>query len=196
MENQNMFSFPIGYHRFHKKQLYNFQLNRWHSLGYLSYDDLKIAGEKIRKFDDWKPVMLEQANNKLDTGKNIEAAFFYRAAEFYTLYGQEDKELLYDKFIDLFYSNVPLEGVHVEKVSYNESFLHVLRMPNKSGIKKGTILIHIGFDSFIEEFYSVAWYFTIKGYDVIAFDGPGQGKTIKKFNIPFDLVPGCFFKTS
>ena len=149
--DSDLFTFPIGYHRFHNKQIYNFQLNRWHSLGFLSYDDLKTAGEKIQKFVDWKLVMLEYANRKLNTGKYVEAAFFYRAAEFYTLYGQEDKELLYDKFIDLFYSNMPLEGVHVEKVPYNESFLHVLRMSNKSGIKKGTILIHIGFDSFIEE---------------------------------------------
>lgn len=66
-----LFTFPIGYHRFHNKHLYNFQLNRWYSLGYLMYDDLKTAGEKIRKFFDWKPVMLEQAERKLDAAKNI-----------------------------------------------------------------------------------------------------------------------------
>jgi len=186
MDN-NLFSFPIGYHRFHSKQLYNYQLNRWYSLGYLSYASSITAGEKICKFDDWKPVMLEQANGKLNNGEYIEAAFFYRAAEFYTLYGQEDKELLYDKFVNLFYSYMPLDGVHVDKVPYKDSFLHVLNMPNKSEIKKGTVLIHIGFDSFIEEFYSMAWYFTIHGYEVIAFDGPGQGKTVKKYNIPFDF---------
>lgn len=188
MENQNIFSFPIGYHCFHKKQLYNYQLNRWHSLGYLSFDDLKTAGEKIRKFDDWKPIMIEQADSKLKAGKYIEAAFFYRAAEFYTLYRQDGKEQLYDKFVDLFYSHMPLKGVQVDKVPYNESFLHVLKMHEKTEIKKGTILLHFGFDSFIEEFYSIAWYFTIQGYEVIAFDGPGQGKTIKKYNIPFDFA--------
>jgi hypothetical protein len=31
--NQNT-SFPVGYHKFHEKQLYNFQLNRWYSIGY------------------------------------------------------------------------------------------------------------------------------------------------------------------
>ena len=184
--NPTLFTFPVGYHRFHSKQLYNFQLNRWHSLGYLSYDDLLTVGERIRKFDDWNPVMIEQAESKLNSGEYIEAAFFYRAAEFYTLYGREDKELLYDKFINLFYSHMPLEGVLVEKIPYKESFLHALKIANKTDDKKGTILIHIGFDSFIEEFFSVAWYFTINGYEVIAFDGPGQGKTVKKFNIPFD----------
>ncbi|NLU38836.1 MAG: alpha/beta hydrolase [Bacteroidales bacterium] len=187
MENQNILTFPVGYHRFHNKQLFNYQLNRWHSLGYLAYDDLKNAGERIRKFDDWKPVMLELAGRKQDKKKNIEAAFYYRAAEFYTLYGQENKEALYDKFIDLFYSNMPLDGVLVDKVPYDESFLHILKIPNKTGIKKGTVLLHIGFDSFIEEFYSIALYFTINGYEVIAFDGPGQGKTIKKYNVPFNF---------
>jgi len=147
---------------------------------------LLTVGERIGKFDDWKPVLIEQAESKLKSGEYIEAAFFYRAAEFYTLYGQDDKELLYDKFISLFYSHMPLEGVSVENIPYKESFLHALKIPNKTNERKGTILIHIGFDSFIEEFYSIAWYFTINGYEVIAFDGPGQGKTIKKFNIPFD----------
>ncbi len=185
--NSALFTFPVGYHSFHSKQLFNFQLNRWYSLGYLSFNDLKSVGEKVRKFDDWKPIMVEMAEKKINSKKYVEAAFFYRAAEFYTLYGQDHKELLYDKFTDLFYSNMPLEGVNVEKVPYKESFLHVLKMSIKTSIKKGTILIHIGFDSFIEEFYSVAWYFTIHGYEVIAFDGPGQGKSVKKFNVPFDF---------
>ncbi|HNW68059.1 MAG TPA: alpha/beta hydrolase [Bacteroidales bacterium] len=186
--DSDLFSFPIGYHCFHKKQLFNYQLNRWHSLGYLSCDDLKTAGKKIKKFDEWKPVMIEQADSKLKSGKYIEAAFFYRAAEFYTLYGKDSKEELYDKFVDLFYSHMPIEGVQLDTVPYNESSLHVLKMSEKTEIKKGTIILHFGFDSFIEEFYSIAWYFTIHGYEVIAFDGPGQGKTIKKYNIPFDFA--------
>ena len=27
--------FPVGYEKFHKKQHFNFQLNRWYSWGYL-----------------------------------------------------------------------------------------------------------------------------------------------------------------
>src|SRR5574344_244475 len=186
--DSDLFSFPIGYHCFHKKQLFNYQLNRWHSLGYLSCDDLKTAGKKIKKFNEWKPVIIEQADSKLNSGKYIEAAFFYCAAEFYTLYGKDSKEELYDKFVDLFYSHMPIEGVQLDTVPYNESSLHVLKMSEKTEIKKGTIILHFGFDSFIEEFYSIAWYFTIHGYEVIAFDGQGQGKTIKKYNIPFDFA--------
>jgi len=182
----NLFTFPIGYHRFHKKQLFNFQLNRWHSLGYLSYADVKSAGEQIKKFTDWKPVMLEHAERKLKQNEFIEAAFYFRAAEFYTLHLQDDKEMLYNKFVDLFYSNIPLKGTVQETVPYKDSFLPVLRLPYRGDSKKGTILIHGGFDSFIEEFYSMVWYFSVHGYDVLAFEGPGQGKAVKKFNIPFD----------
>ena len=187
MKNQNIFSFPTGYHCFHKKQLFNYQLNRWHSLGYLSFDDTKTAGEKVQRFDDWRPVMINKAERKLKAGNYIEGAFFYRAAEFYTLYGKDIKEQLYDMFVDLFYSHMPLEGVLIDKVPYNESFLHVLKIQNKNWNKKGTIILHFGFDSFIEEFYSIAWYLSTQGYEVIVFDGPGQGKTIKKYNIPFDF---------
>lgn len=180
------FTFPVGYHRFHRKQLYNFQLNRWYSLGYLLYDDVMEAGARIKKFTDWKTVMLNFAEKKINDSKFIEAAFFYRAAEFYTLYGQEDKELLYDRFTELFYSHMPLDGAVREEVPYKDSFLAVLKMPHKGEHKKGTLLMHGGFDSFIEEFYSMAWYFTVSGYEVIAFEGPGQGMTIKKYNVVFD----------
>ena len=39
----------------------------------------------------------------------------------------------------------------------------------------GTVVMHGGFDSFIEEFYSMMRWFSHQGYDIIVFDGPGQG---------------------
>lgn len=184
--NTPTFTFPVGYHHFHKKQLYNFQLNRWHSLGYLTFEDVKAAGEKIKTFKDWKSVMIEFAQRKENENKFIEAAFFYRAAEFYTLHGQEDKDFLYDKFFDLFNSHMPLNSAKQDKIPFNGSFLHVLKLPPLGPEKKGILLMHGGFDSFIEEFYSMAWHFSSVGYEVIAFEGPGQGRTIKKYNIPFN----------
>ena len=48
------FAFPVGYHRFHTDQVFNYQVNRWHSLGYLAYDHLKTVGASIHKFIDWQ----------------------------------------------------------------------------------------------------------------------------------------------
>jgi hypothetical protein len=52
------FKFPIGYHQFHRKQLFNFQMNRWYSLGYTRSVDMEAAGKKIKTFNDWKREML------------------------------------------------------------------------------------------------------------------------------------------
>ena len=37
--------FPVGYHKFHKKQVFNFQLNRWYSLGYARFEDMKTIND-------------------------------------------------------------------------------------------------------------------------------------------------------
>jgi len=43
-----------------------------------------------------------------------------------------------------------------------------------------------GFDSFVEEFYGMWAFFAEAGYEVIAFEGPGQGAALRKHNLPFD----------
>ena len=79
------FTHPVGYHRFHKDQLFNFQLNRPYSLGYARLEDLIAAGQRIATFDEWKTGMLRLATVALSDGRLMNAAFYYRAAEFYTL---------------------------------------------------------------------------------------------------------------
>jgi len=57
---------------------------------------------------------------------------------------------------------------------------------SSAGGKKGTIVMHGGFDSYIEEFYSWMRYFSDNGYEVIAFEGPGQGAALKKYGLGLD----------
>ena len=61
------------------------------------------------------------------------------------------------------------------KIPYEESYLHAFKVPIKEGKKKGTILMHGGFDSFVEEFYYMMRIFADNGYEIIAFEGPGSG---------------------
>jgi len=154
------FKFPVEYERFHKKQLFNFQLNRPYSFGYARYEDMKEAGQKIKSFSDWKKEMLKLAEKAISEERLMNAAFYYRAAEFYIKSNNPEKKILYDKFIDLFYK--VFENTEIEKytVPYEEAFLPAMRIPSSTE-KKGTILIHGGFDSFIEEFYSMMIFFQI-----------------------------------
>lgn len=177
------FEFPIGYHSFHRKQLFNFQLNRWHSLGYARLEDMEGAGKRIRSFSDWKIEMLKLAETAVSEGRLINAAFYYRAAEFYAKAKDPEKHFLYDKFIDLFYKAFANEGIERHEVPYEGAFLPALRIPPLSEIK-GTIIIHGGFDSFIEEWFSMMKYFSSRGYEVIGFEGPGQGAALRKYGLP------------
>lgn len=167
------FTLPVGYHKFHRKQLFNFQLNRWHSLGYARYEDMVRAGRIIKDFAGWTTEMIRMAEDAEADGRLINAAFYYRAAEFYILKDTGEKKGLYDKFIGLFDRAFRDDAIERFEVPYRDAYLPAMRV-SPDGAKKGTIVMHGGFDSFIEEFYSWAAYFADSGYEVIAFEGRGR----------------------
>ncbi|MBS4057249.1 MAG: alpha/beta fold hydrolase [Bacteroidales bacterium] len=180
------FKFPVGYEKFHKKQLFNFQLNRPYSFGYARFEDLQEVGQKIKTFADWKKEMLLLAEKAVFEERRMNAAFYYRASEFYTKSNNSEKNILYNKFIELFYKAFENDEIEKHQVPYENAFLSSIRIP-PSGTKKGTIIIHGGFDSFIEEFYSMMKYFSNLGFEVIGFEGPGQGATLRKFDMPITI---------
>jgi len=180
------FHFPVGYHQFHKDQVFNFQLNRWYSLGYARFEDMKEVGQRINTFEEWKTETLKLAEKAVAEDRLMNAAFYYRAAEFYTLLGDPDKEPLYDKFIDLFYRAFKNDEIERFRVPYQDAYLPAIKIPPVDTRKRGTIVMHGGFDSFIEEFYSWMRYFSEHGYEVISFEGPGQGSARKKFGLALD----------
>lgn len=179
------FNYPVGYHKFHRTKIIDYQLNRWHSFGYLRKEDCIDAAGRIRKMEDFKPEMVRQGERALKEDRVINAAFHFRASEFFVSPDDPDKESLYDKFYDLFYDvafrDEPLEK---HKVPYRDTFLPAVRIPPQRGEKKGTLIIHGGFDSFKEEAYSWAHYFFTQGYETIIYEGPGQGEALKKYQLP------------
>jgi len=178
-------TFPVGYHKFHKKQFYNFQLNRWYSLGYARFEDMLEAGKNIRKYEDWKPEMVRIAEKAVHENRIMNAAIYFRSAEFYTLPQDPDKELLYDKFSELFYMAFQDDEIQKFQIPYQDSFVPAIKVsPQKE--KQGTIIVHGGFDSLIEEWYLMMKYLANDGYEVIGFEGPGQGAALKKAGLAFD----------
>jgi pimeloyl-ACP methyl ester carboxylesterase len=185
-KEENGSVFPVGYHPFHKKQFYNFQLNRWYSIGYARYEDMLEAGRNIGKYEDWKPEMIRIADNAVAENRMMNAAIYYRSAEFYTLPQDLDKEPLYDKFSELFYEVFGDDEIQIFEIPYEGAFLPTIKV-SPQGEKKGTILIHGGFDSFLEEWYLMMKYLAGEGYEVIGFEGPGQGAALKKGGLAFDF---------
>ncbi len=175
------FTFPVGYHSFNRDRNMNFQLNRWHSLGYWTKAEARQAGGRVRELSDWKPELIGLAERAAAENRGLAAAFGYRAAEFYTHPDDPDKIPLYERFHDQFYSAV--QGASLERCSvpFQGGLLPALRFPAEKSA--GTIVIHGGLDSFMEEFYSVACYIANAGYDVLLFDGPGQGAALRRSNL-------------
>lgn len=180
-----LITFPVGYHPLHRTKIIDYQLNRWHSLGYCDLDDMRIAAARIKTLADWKPVMVDMAERALADGRMLNGVFLLRAAEFFTHPGDPDKLRLYERFSELFYNQLmAAEPIERFNVPYPGGALPALRLRRRGEIARGTLVMHGGFDSFIEEFYSIAAFFAAQGYDVIAFEGPGQGAALKRHNLP------------
>lgn len=183
------FTFPVGYHTLHKTKIIDFQLNRRHSPGYARLEDMRTAGARIQTLADWKGELVRQATRAFDEGRRMHGTFYYRAAEFFTHPSDPDKQALYERFIDLFYNDL-FAGEQLERhtVPYGDAFLPALRVPHQGDTARDTLVIHGGFDSFIEEFYSIACYFAERGYDIVLFEGPGQGGALRTYGLPLEYT--------
>ena len=179
---------PVGYFNFHKDKFMNYQLNRWYSLGYTRQEEIERAGAGIKSFADYTAVFTKLGDEAVADNRLQNAAFYYRAAEFLVEPSDTNKLPLYKKFNDLFYQSFADEGIERHKVPYAGSYLPAMLLAPRSddGMRKGTIVAFGGFDSFIEEWYGLWAYFAEAGYEVIAFEGPGQGAALREFNLPFD----------
>jgi len=178
MAARRLSPFPVGYYPFNKDTHMNFQLNRWHSLGYWTKEDAQQAGERVGKLGDWKPVMVNAAEEMIGAGRTLAGAFGYRAAEFFTHPADPDKIPLYDQFHETFYIAVQDERMERISVPYQGVEMPALRLSPQDSL--GTIVIHGGLDSFMEELYSAACYIFDTGYEVILFEGPGQGAALRR----------------
>ena len=185
--SKNTFTFPVGYHEFNKDKGINFQLNRYYSMGLGRFEDMKEAGQKISSFEEWKTEMLKLAETAISEGRLMNAAAYYRAAEFFITRNDPEKELLYEKFVDLFCKATQDDEISKYEVPYNDTFLPAMRIQPASTEKRGTLVLHGGNDSFIEEIYPVIRYFSDHGFEVIAFEGPGQGAALKKYGLTLNI---------
>lgn len=179
--NISRITFPVGYYPFHKDRHINFHLNRWYSLGYLPKGDLETLGHGNRDTNDLKQVLIEYAEEMKTEDRYLESAIGYRAAEFFTHPKDEDKLRLYDQFQAAFNHAIKDQEFERILIPYQAGSLPALRFSPE--ISKGTILVHGGLDSFLEELFTAAYYLFAAGFEVIIFDGPGQGAALRKSNL-------------
>ena len=166
---------PVGFRRFHRQSFVNYQLNRLHALGFAEAARLQAAATRINHLSDTVTVLSELSLQAEAEGLLRQATSYQRGAEFFTLQDSPQKLVAYRRFRALFdegFADVPWVR---HDVAWENGGLPAYRLAALAGPSKGTVLLHAGFDSLIEEFFVIWERFAAAGYDVIAFDGPGQG---------------------
>ncbi|MGC1928215.1 MAG: alpha/beta hydrolase [Candidatus Nitrosopolaris sp.] len=137
----------------------------------------------------------------------LRASSYYRTAEFFLHENPEDPRIVktwqdgvssFNKAAKLFPHyfeslEIPYEGTTLPGYFYSPS-VNVDRSSATNGSKKErskniprpTLILHTGFDGTQEELYSQCVVAALqRGYNCVTFEGPGQGRVIRKQGIPF-----------
>jgi alpha-beta hydrolase superfamily lysophospholipase len=97
--------------------------------------------------------------------------------------GDPDRLRAFEKFSALFYQTHQDQRLERISVPYESGHLYGLTLEPES-LPRGIIVIHAGYDAYVEEFYGLAQAFASHGYQVVMFDGPGQGSTLMRDHTP------------
>ena len=119
------------------------------------------------------------------------ACNYYRTAEFF-LHGNPKDPRINESWRlsrDSFQKAAQLmeHPVEVITIPYEETTLpgYFLR-PDESGKRRKTLIIQTGFDGTAEELYFTRAFFALKrGYNVLLFEGPGQGGALREQHLFF-----------
>ena len=175
-------SFTIGYHVFHPDVSINYQLNRFCDGSPASVAELTEAGPRINDYGDYTRELLALSQTADGAGRTLAAALYQRSAEFYMLPGDSRKDAARHRFIE---SMRQVFGVDVEArqdIPYAGGHLGGYRITPPNAI--GTMVLCGGFDSYMEELFATQAYFVAAGYDVVIFEGPGQGSVLEDGHLP------------
>jgi pimeloyl-ACP methyl ester carboxylesterase len=178
--------FPVGFERFHRRSFFNYQLNRAYALGYAEPEELHQAAAKIRSQNDCIAVFESLSETAERDGRLCNATSYLRLAEFFTPPRSAEKVPRYRRYRQLFDVAFANSGVARHDVPYAGASLPAYVYPAMGGPSRGTVLLHGGFDSLIEEFFAIWQRIAAAGFDVLAFEGPGQGGARALSRLTFD----------
>ena len=179
-----LFSPHVGYRSFHPVAFYDYQLARAYGLGLADGDELEAAAAGIRTRADIPPAMLSLEERARADGRVPHAMGYARIAEFFAPHGSPERADAYRRFRAAFDEVCEGSRIRRRSVPFDGGELPVYHAPAR-GEARGTVLLHGGFDSLIEEFAAIWERIADAGYEVFAFEGPGQGAAIE-LGLPHD----------
>ncbi len=134
---------------------------------------------------------LAQDHNVSAREAYLRASNYYRNAGFYLDINSEDPRIIptWEKSRDCFLKAASLSDNLIRPVRIpfeNTTLPGYLCLVDASGEKRPLLIVHTGYDGTGEELYfEVAKSAVERGYNVLIFEGPGQGEVIRVQKIPF-----------
>ncbi len=171
----------MAYQQFVTLTNLNFEFNRvyTHSGEACRGEELWEIASRLQEFDpaawyrEWNGLAVRAESEN----RYMHAAFYHRMSEFFLPDTAPEKRTSYEAFRRSFDEAVKDDGLARFEIPYSGGILPAYRV--EAPEEKGIILLHGGFDSFIEEFYLQVKKMAQRGYTFIVFEGPGQGLTLR-----------------
>uniref|UniRef100_A0A0C1RB27 Serine aminopeptidase S33 domain-containing protein n=1 Tax=Tolypothrix bouteillei VB521301 TaxID=1479485 RepID=A0A0C1RB27_9CYAN len=169
----------VGYYDLHPDISLNFQFNRWVQwLGEASVlEDMQTVAPKIKTYADLRREFLALSEQAIDRDRPLPAAYYLRTAEFFVWADDPQKRPMRHRFIQMMRQCYGITENEHYQIPYQTGFLPAYRFTVEQS--KATLVLFGGYDSYIEEFFPIAFFFVEAGYEVVIFEGPGQGGALE-----------------
>jgi pimeloyl-ACP methyl ester carboxylesterase len=177
--------FLVGYHRIHSDVTLNYQMNRFSTGAPDMIAEMRAVAPKIRSYTDHIREFSALAQQALQKGEILKGAYYLRCAEFFMFPGDHRKEAARVEFISLMRQQFQVSDDTHHSIPYGAQKLSSYRFTGPSS--RGTIVLFGGFDSNVEEWFPMQLYFRAAGFDVVTFEGPGQGAVLEVEHLPMTL---------
>ena len=185
--------FKIGLYNLNRQPDLNYELNRMINWSNGDLSEVQAVSHQIKSFADWKRILISLGDTALRENRTENAIAYYRMAEFYMDWQDPDalkyyrlaKELFYSYFAGYFEPSAEGGKPLVERfeIPYENTTMPLMKV-QAEGKEKGTLLLHGGYDSYMEEFLFPMLYLRQHGYSVLLFEGPGQGVMLRERGKP------------
>ena len=194
-----------GRSRFFRDQAYHFQtLRAFNDIRADGADTMEILetikhikeGDAQSWFSAWENTgsrVLQRAQRTTDPMSRgqafLRAHNYLRTAEFFLAPQDPQRPLSFEKSVKVFHLGLDALEVRREgiKVPYGRHHLNAIYYPGPPGADAKPLIVFCGgFDSTLEELY-----FTLvrgaheRGYDVLTYEGPGQGAVLREQKLGF-----------
>ena len=175
-------TFTVGYHDIYPDVSVNYQLNRFSDGSAQMVAEMRGVAACIHDYRDYVRELSALSEQAFAHHRPLHGALYLRSAEFFMFPDDPAKQPARTRFISTMRGVYGLTEDDVTHVPYERSALPAYRFtPAKA---QGTIVMFGGFDSYIEELFAMAFYLVERGYEVVLFEGPGQGGVLEDANIP------------